>query len=167
MIESSQPQFCQTDVSTSTFRQWEVYEVLPMGWKIDNSCGSPLHGFDFCTDGKSVLNGGKRALVRSIRKGTPRIEFVAPIKENKVVEQVKEIEDFIFPSKTVNTLARKKFQEQLLKEIRFDLIVCEIEGWDKTEYIKELQKLLNSIDVSKKKKKGNDFKQQSLFDALT
>lgn len=151
MIESSQPQFCQNDVSTSTFRQWEVYEVLPMGWKIDNSCGSPLHGFDFCTDGKSVLNGGKRALVRSIRKGTPRIEFVAPIKENKVVEQVKEIEDFIFPSKTVNTLARKKFQEQLLKEIRFDLMVCEIEGWDKKEYINELKKLINSIDTSNKK----------------
>lgn len=63
-------QSCQADVSTSTFRGWEVYEVLPMGWKIDNSCGSPLYGFDFCTDGKSVLNGGKRALVRSIRKGT-------------------------------------------------------------------------------------------------
>ena len=151
MRESSQPPFCQTDVSTSTFRQWEVYEVLPMGWKIDNSCGSPLHGFDFCTDGKSVLNGGKRALVRSIRKGTPRIEFVAPIKENKVVEQVKEIEDFIFPAKTVNILARKKFQEHLLKEITFDLMVCEIEGWDKKEYINELKKLINSIDTSNKK----------------
>ena len=145
------PHLHKTDVSTSTFRQWEVYEVLPMGWKIDNSCGSPLHGFDFCTDGKSVLNGGKRALVRSIRKGKPRIEFVAPIKEKKVVEQVKEIEDFIFPAKTVNILARKKFQEHLLKEITFDLMVCEIEGWDKKEYINELKKLINSIDTSNKK----------------
>ena len=58
------------------YKDWEVYEVLPMGWKVDNSCGSPLHGFDFCTNGKSILNGGKRALVRSIRKGTPRIQFV-------------------------------------------------------------------------------------------
>ena len=149
--EVQNPASCQTAVSTSTFRQWEVYEVLPMGWKIDNSCGSPLHGFDFCTDGKSVLNGGKRALVRSIRKGTPRIEFVAPIKENKVVEQVKEIEDFIFPAKTVNILARKKFQEHLLKEITFDLMVCEIEGWDKKEYINEFKKLINSIDTSNKK----------------
>ena len=56
-------------VSTSNYRDWEVYEVLPKGWKIDNSCGSPLHGYDFCTDGKSILNGGKRALVKSIRKG--------------------------------------------------------------------------------------------------
>ncbi len=145
------PESCLASVSGSTFRGWEVYEVLPLGWKIDNSCGSPLHGFDFCTDGKSVLNGGKRALVRSIRKGTPRIEFVAPIKENKVVEQVKEIEDFIFPAKTVNILARKKFQEHLLKEITCDLMVCEIEGWDKKEYINELKKLINSIDTSNKK----------------
>jgi hypothetical protein len=54
------------------YKDWEVYEVLPIGWKVDNHCGSPLHGFDFCTNGKSILNGGKRALVRSIRKGTPR-----------------------------------------------------------------------------------------------
>ena len=54
-------------------------------------------------------------------------------------------------SKTVNNLARKKFQEQLLKEIKFDLIVCEIEGWDKKEYIKELKKLINSIDISDNK----------------
>lgn len=39
--------------------------------------------------------------------------------------------------------------------------------WDKKEYIKELQKLLNSIDVSNKKKVVNNAgEQQSLFDAL-
>lgn len=153
MIENSdlavQPPFCQTDVSTSTFRGWEVYEVLPMGWKIDNSCGSPLYGFDFCTDGKSVLNGGKRALVRSIRKGTPRIQFVEPksIISKKETVIVENNSDYKFPAKTVNTLARKKFQEHLLKEITFDLMVCEIEGLDKLEYIKELKRLINSIDT--------------------
>ena len=146
------PQSCQTDVSTSTFRGWEVYEVLPMGWKVDNHCGSPLHGFDFCTNGKSILNGGKRALVRSIRKGTPRIEFVEPIKQTKKVEKVELKEGFIFPAKTVNNLARLKFKEHLLKEIMFDLMVCEIEGWDKKEYINEIKKLINSIDTSNKKK---------------
>jgi hypothetical protein len=144
--------FRQTRVSTSTFRDWEVYEVLPLGWKIDNSCGSPLHGYDFCTNGKSILNGGKRALVRSIRKGTPRIEFVQPIKQTKIVKKVEPKENFIFPAKGVNNLARLKFKEQLLKEIMFDLMVCEIEGWDKKEYINEIKKLLNSIDTSNKKK---------------
>lgn len=147
------------------YKDWDLLECLPKDWKIDNTCGSPLHGFDFCTDGKSILNGGKRALVRTIRKGIPRIEFIAPTQENKVVEQVKEIEDFIFPAKTVNTLARKKFQEQLLKEIHFDLMVCEIEGWDKKEYIREIKNLINSIDISKKRK-SLDIKQPSLFDNL-
>ena len=40
------------------YKYWEVYEVLPIGWKVDNSCGSPLSGYDFCTDGKSILNEG-------------------------------------------------------------------------------------------------------------
>ena len=140
-------------VSNRTFRDWKVYEVLPRGWKIDSSCGSPLHGFDFCTDGKSVLNGGKRALVRSIRKGTPHVEFVEPKKEIKVVEKIEPKDNYTFPAKTVNILARKKFQEHLLKEIIFDLMVCEIEGWDKKEYIKELKSLINSIDLSNKKQK--------------
>ena len=142
-------------VSTRTFHDWEVYEVLPKGWKIDKSCGSPLTGFDFCTNGKSILNGGKRALVKSIRKGTPRIKFV---QHEPTVSQRKPIivennTDYKFPAKTVNTLARKKFQEQLLKEITFDLMVCEIEGWDKKEYIKEIRNLINSIDLSNKKQK--------------
>ena len=135
-----------------TYKHWEVFEVLPIGWKVDNSCGSPLHGFDFCTDCKSILNGGKRALVRSIRKGTPRIEFTKPIRQTKVVVKTESKDDFIYPAKTVNNLARLKFKEHLLKEIMFDLMVCEIEGWDKKEYINEIKKLINSIDISTKKK---------------
>jgi DNA-directed RNA polymerase specialized sigma24 family protein len=34
----------------------------------------------------------------------------------------------------------------------FDLMVCEIEKWDKKEYINEIKKMLNSIDTSNKKK---------------
>ena len=140
-------------VSDNNFRGWEVYEVLPEGWKIDNSCGSPLHGFDFCINGKSILNGGKRALVRSIRKGVPNIQFLEQAKEPSKVKKIESKEDFIFPAKTVNNLARLKFKERLLNEIMFDLMVCEIEGWDKKEYIKELKSLINSIDLSNKKQK--------------
>ena len=46
------------------YRDWEILETLPEGWVIDKCCGSPLYGFVFCTNGKSILNGGKRALVR-------------------------------------------------------------------------------------------------------
>ena len=146
------------------YRDWNILESLPDGWVIDNTAGSPAPNTVFITNGKSVLNGQKRALLKVNAK---RDVYISKNEIKQVVEKQKATENIPFPAKTVNTLARKKFQELLLKEIHFDLMVCEIEGWNKTEYIKELQKLLNSIDVSKKKKKGNDFKQQSLFDALT
>jgi len=155
----------QQNNNIATYKEWELYNVLPLGWKIDLTCGSPLFGYDFCTDGKSILNGGKRALVKSIRNGNEEAKFIDKKEENsdKIKEEpIKEEQkkQFVFPSKTVNNLARKKFQEQLLKEIKFDLIVCEIEGWDKKEYIKELKKLINSIDISDNK---NKIQQPTLF----
>jgi hypothetical protein len=54
-----------------------------------------------------------------------------------------------FPAKNVNELARLKFQEKLLQEIRFDLMVCEIENWDKKEYINQLKCLINSLGSAK------------------
>lgn len=127
------------------YKHWDLFEVLPKGWKIDIHCGSPLHGYDFCNNGISVINGGKRALVKSIRKGEARMQFVE--KKEKINQKIEKKDDFIFPSKTVNILARKKFQEHLLKEIMFDLMVCELEGWDKKEYLNEIKKLLNSINT--------------------
>jgi hypothetical protein len=53
--------------------------------------------------------------------------------------------NYEFPSQKVNELARKKFQEHLLKEILFDLTVCELEGWNKLDYIKELKRLINGV----------------------
>jgi len=46
---------------------------------------------------------------------------------------------------SLNRLAREKMKEKLLLDIMFDLQVCEIEGWDKKEYINELRELINSI----------------------
>ena len=51
--------------STPKYRDWDILETLPEGWVIDKTAGSPLYGFVFCTNGKSILNGGKRALVRA------------------------------------------------------------------------------------------------------
>lgn len=125
---------------------YEVFNEIPDGWKIDNTVGSPVFGCKFITNGKSLLNGQQRALLK-----LPKYVYVEPIKPKEKI--VKEVEDKIdplpFPSKTVNQLARLKFKEQLLKEILFDLTVCEIEGWDKKEYIEELKELLNGIDTSK------------------
>lgn len=48
-------------------------------------------------------------------------------------------------AKALNRLAREETKQRLLQDILADMKVCEIEGWDKTEYIKELQELINSF----------------------
>ena len=56
------------------YRDWDLLEHLPENWKIDKTTGSPVFEYEFCTNGKSVFNGQKRALVRVARKNTPIIE---------------------------------------------------------------------------------------------
>lgn len=155
--EVTTPASCQTAASGSTpkYRDWDILEYLPEGWVIDKTAGSPAPNTVFITNGKSVLNGQKRALLKVQSKQDINISKNEIPKVNHFVEANKKKEKTeipIFPAKTVNDLARLKFKEQLLKEIMFDLMVCEIEGWDKKEYINELKKMLNSIDTSKKKK---------------
>lgn len=43
----------------------------------------------------------------------------------------------------LNQLAREQMKLKLLNDIRVDLEICEIEGWDKTEYIRELKELID------------------------
>lgn len=43
---------------------WEVVEEIPKNWKIDKTAGSPVCGCVFITNGKSVINGQKRKLLR-------------------------------------------------------------------------------------------------------
>jgi hypothetical protein len=139
---------------------WDILENLPKDWIIDNTAGSPIKNTVFITNGKSVFNGQKRALLRvkSELKETQAYTETKPTKEKEVIESVDIIE---FPAKKVNELARKRFLEQILKDIMFDLTVCEIEGWDKKEYIKEIRKLINSFDLSNKNNKNQV--QGSLF----
>ena len=47
--------------------------------------------------------------------------------------------------KALQDLARLQMITKLEKDILFDLQVCEVEGWDKTEYIKLLQEKINSF----------------------
>lgn len=132
------------------FRGWKLLEEMPDGWKIDKTAGSPLHGYCFVSDGKSILNGGKRALLRVVApQGQLQLEeprqaekqaHEAPQAEKKPVRVVE-----AFPARTVNELARAKFKRQLLNDILVDLTICEIEGWCKKEYIAELKSMINSI----------------------
>ena len=127
------------------YRDCYVLDELPDGWVIDKTAGSPLPCSVFITNGKSVLNGQKRAILRVKSNYTEKAQVLKP--EPTVKESLTVQEDYFFPAKTVNELARKKFQEKLLQEVNFDLMVCQIEGWDKSEYIKQLQEILNSFKV--------------------
>lgn len=148
------------------YRDWDILDEIPEGWVIDKLNGSPIRSTVFITNGKSPISGQcKRALLR--------LKFPKEV-VNPTVIDIKEIEEvvkpttekqeipYIFPSKTVNDLARLRFKEQLLKEIMFDLTVCDLEKWDKNQYINELKKLLNGIDTSKKQRNSYS-KQLTLF----
>ena len=123
------------------YKEWDLLNELPEGWKIDKSAGSPLCGYEFCTNGKSVLNGQKRAL---IFVGKRPNEYKHGDQYKPVINETKS-DQTEYPARAVNELARKKFEEKLLNDILVDLMICEIEGWCKMEYIRELRKLIYGI----------------------
>jgi len=142
------------------YNGWPCYEEIPDGWHIDKTAGSPLHGYEFITNGKSMLSGGKRALARvykpALRVCTPAPEPAKP--EEKKPEKSKPVQvvDENY-TRTVNELARKKFEQKLLADIRVDLMVCEIEGWNKLEYLDELKSLINGLGSSSNGMANNGF----------
>lgn len=48
-------------------------------------------------------------------------------------------------AKALNDLARHQAILRLEADILMDMRICEIEGWDRTEYIRMIQKLINSF----------------------
>lgn len=56
-------------------------------------------------------------------------------------------------SKALNRLARQQMIERLYRDILIDMAVCEIEGWDKMEYIKDLQEVINRFGREQKLQK--------------
>jgi hypothetical protein len=130
-----------------SYKDWIILDELPDNWIIDKTVGSPLPYTVFITNGKSVINGQKRALLKVKPKLENVIKESDKVKINHFPKLDKEIDDYRFPAKTVNQLARLKFKKHLLNEILFDLSVCDIEKWDKKEYIKELQIILNEFKI--------------------
>ena len=47
--------------------------------------------------------------------------------------------------KALNRLAREQMKRRLLADILADMQVCELEGWDKLEYLNELMEMLDSL----------------------
>ena len=136
---------------TEKYKDWDILNELPEGWIIDKTVGSPCVNTLFITNGKSVLNGQKRALLKINKE---RIDYKEKDTETNLLKSIQakndrnkiHDENYTYPAKTVNDLARLKFKEHLLKDIVIDLTICDIEGWDKKEYINELKKLINEIN---------------------
>ena len=51
--------------------------------------------------------------------------------------------------KALNDLARHQLIVRILQEIEFDLMVCEIEGWDKRKFIRQIQSAVDKITKEK------------------
>ena len=52
----------------------------------------------------------------------------------------------------LNRKAREELKLKILADIRFDIEVCKIEGWDYLEYLHELKELIESLENGKGKK---------------
>ena len=52
--------------------------------------------------------------------------------------------------KALNNLARHQTILRVLADIRLDMEICEIEGWNKTEYLDQLAALINSFRTNEK-----------------
>lgn len=51
--------------------------------------------------------------------------------------------------KALNRLGREKMKYRLLADISLDLVICELEGWDKLEYLAELKEMINTLGGEK------------------
>jgi hypothetical protein len=122
----------------------EKFETMPDGWKIDRSWGSPEFGWQPIHNGRSLLNGGRKGLLRvhptMTTKDEPPKQQHETKKERQPDMSVDEVQAI---AETMNTLARAKFKETLLQELLFDLQVCKLEGWDCESYVVELKKLID------------------------
>lgn len=131
------------------YKDWPLLESLPEGWKFSKAAGSPLTGYAFATSA-SPLKGGKTALVKVTAQPVkpPEVGASAAGPVDKGVAKSAPKKQFSYDAsqaKTVNELARQKFKQRILQDILVDLMICEIESWDKREYIRELQNLIGSI----------------------
>lgn len=130
------------------YKYWPIFKTLPAGWIVDKTCGSPLAGHVFITNGRSVLRGQQRALLPIEKEMPPSSEAGRQIKTNtQMIHQTKEKKTIIDyeSAKIINELARAKFKRKIMQELLFDMKVCQIEGWPVMDYLKEIKELINSI----------------------
>lgn len=139
-------------MNKDSFNGWTIVKSIPDGWGVDKTTGSPLAGHVFITNGKSVLNGQERYLLQvsgsAVSNEPTKVDPCLSVPEKKsesdLLSYEKQIGDAGF-RRTVNEMARESFKLNLLKDIMCDMTICEIEGWCKAEYIREIKKMIVGI----------------------
>lgn len=149
--------------TTDSGVEWDVYDQLPEGWHIVSDCAPHMSGLVFIRPKDYLKAGAKSGRISLLREQPASPVQPKPVQQPEPVQpetlpvqqppQPPTASTAPYPAKSVNDLARLKFKQKMLLEIQFDLMVCEVEGWDKRAYINELRRLLNSIDTSKPKPK--------------
>ena len=51
--------------------------------------------------------------------------------------------------RAMQLVAREEMKHRIYADILADMMVCDIEGWDKMEYIRELQDMFNDLTQKK------------------
>ena len=126
----------------------ERFEEMPDGWRLDRTWGSPEHGWVPICNGKSLLNGGRKGLLRwsdpGVVDGSLR-RVVADSMPSVQPKQNLSADESRAAAKTINQLARERFKEHMMQDLLFDLTVCKIEGWCSKQYITELKNLIDEV----------------------
>lgn len=129
-------------------RYYEHFETMPDGWSIDKTWGSPEYGWQPIHNGRSVLNGGRKGLLRvkpTAKHAKDEVTVAVAVATVATKERLQDlsVDEVQAIAETTNRLARERFKEWLLKELLFDLQVCRIEGWDFKQYVTELKMLID------------------------
>lgn len=48
-------------------------------------------------------------------------------------------------AEALNRLAREQLKHKILADVNADLMVCQIEGWDQSEFLHELHELIGGL----------------------
>ena len=52
----------------------------------------------------------------------------------------------------LNRVAREQMKERLMRDILVDMTVCELEGWNRMEYLDELKDMIDGLTARKASK---------------
>ena len=148
------------------------FDEMPLGWRFDATWGSSLVGYQPISNGKNMINGGKKGLLK-VRTGEKKnnIPNIPKLKLPTIAQKpkpTKQEQDMC--AIKVNDLARLKLKEQLIKDLTVDLMICKMEGWDYKEYAKDLKKTIDDIcksivnfKHSESKRVDDAYRQKDLF----